>query len=416
MDSKPRPLLTPTLLAFMGMMVLANVAGRMHQPLLPLYLQSLGAGVAQVGLFFTLSAIAPLALQILGGWLSDSVGRLQAIALGSLAGVVSYLVFLVAPSWQWLLIAVAAGAMASSFVGPSYQAFIAEQSTEATRGRVYGIVDGIFMVVGVIGPPIGGYLSQRFGFKPMLAVAGVLYTAATVGRLWMARDARRKEFAPRPAPSLAGLRTNLLGMIGLVTAGGVVTWIWISDGVRDVAYGLSSQLQPLYLQNLMGLTNTEIGWLTSIASFTTMLLVSPAGWLSDRRGERVGIVAGLLALSVGMAVFLNSRVFAGFAAAWFLYGVGEALATPAYNALISKVVPTALRGTAFGLFSTSLGIISLPAPFIGAQLWERFGPQVPFYVPLAATLLVLPVIWVKFRLPRVAANAPVAAGASTGAD
>ncbi|MGA9348382.1 MAG: hypothetical protein WBW48_06195 [Anaerolineae bacterium] len=58
-----------------------------------------------------------------------------------------------------------------------------------------------------------------------------------------------------------------------------------------------------------------------------------------------------------------------------------------------------LRGTAFGLVSTSIGLISLPAPYIGAVLWERFAPQVPFYVPLVATLLMLPVMWVKFKLP-----------------
>jgi MFS family permease len=111
----------------MGTMILANVAGHMHQPLLPLYLQELGAGVGQVGRFFTLGAIAPLAFQILGGWLSDSVGRLQAIAIGSTAGVLGYFVYVFAPSWEWLLMATATGAMARSFVMPSYMAFIANE-------------------------------------------------------------------------------------------------------------------------------------------------------------------------------------------------------------------------------------------------------------------------------------------------
>jgi MFS family permease len=57
----------------------------MFGPILPLYLEQLHAGVAQIGLFFTLSAVIPLALQILGGWVSDSVGRLpdhDAVATG----------------------------------------------------------------------------------------------------------------------------------------------------------------------------------------------------------------------------------------------------------------------------------------------------------------------------------------------
>jgi MFS family permease len=130
-----------------------------------------------------------------------------------------------------------------------------------------------------------------------------------------------------------------------------------------------------------------------------MLILTPAGWLSDRRGERVGIVGGFALIAVAMGVFLSSRVFAGFAVVWALFGVGTALIDPAYNSLISKAVPLRLRGTAFGLFATSIGLISLPAPYVGAMLWERFAPQVPFYVPLVATVLLLPVMWFKFRLP-----------------
>jgi MFS family permease len=78
------PLLNSTMILFLTSMVLANIAGHMYEPLLPLYLKSLNADVVQVGLFFTLSQIIPLTLQILGGWISDSLGRLRSIALGSL--------------------------------------------------------------------------------------------------------------------------------------------------------------------------------------------------------------------------------------------------------------------------------------------------------------------------------------------
>ena len=393
------PLLTRRLLLFMGTMILANIAGAMEQPLLPLYLQELGAGVRQIGLFFTLGAIAPLLFQIFGGWLSDSIGRLQAIAIGSLAGVIGFAVYVLAPSWQWLLIALATGAMARAFVGPSYQAFIAEESTEETRGRVYSASQALFMIVGVIGPPIGGYLSQYLSFKAMYVVAGVLYATATLIRVVMARKAQLGETEPREKPTLANLKTSLVALGGLLLAGGVVTWIFISDGIRDVTFSMAFQLLPLYLQNLMGLTNVEIGWLSAIHALATMLLLTLAGWISDKKGERVGIVTGFVLIAAALAVFLNSRVFVGFAVVWVLFGFGEALIGPAYSALISKVVPAHLRGTAFGLFTSSIGLISLPAPYIGAALWERFAPQVPFYVPLVATLVTLPIMWVKFKLP-----------------
>ena len=280
------PLMTRRLLLFMATMILANTAGHMHRTLLPLYVQELGAGVGQVGLFFTLSAIAPLLFQILGGWLSDAIGRLQAIAIGSVAGVAGFGVFIVAPSWEWLLLATAAGAVSTSFVAPSYMAFVAEESSEETRGRVYGLSSSLFMIVGIVGPPLGGYLSQYLGFRAMFTVAGALYTIATVIRLVMARDAQREEQKSRERASFDHLKASLGTMAGLILGGGIVTWIFLSDGVRDVTFGMAFQLLPLYLQNLMGLTNVQIGWLSSIHALCTMLFLAPAGWLSDRRGFR----------------------------------------------------------------------------------------------------------------------------------
>jgi MFS family permease len=140
------------LLWFMGTMILANIAAQMIMPLESLYVQDLGANVEQVGLFFTMAAIAPLLFQLFGGWLSDSIGRLQAIAIGSMGGALSYLFYILAPTWIWLLPASILTAMAVAFVAPSFQAFVAEESTEETWGRVYGITSTMFMVVNIVGP------------------------------------------------------------------------------------------------------------------------------------------------------------------------------------------------------------------------------------------------------------------------
>jgi MFS family permease len=103
---------------------------------------------------------------------------------------------------------------------------------------------------------------------------------------------------------------------------------------------------------------------------------------------------------VAMFTFMQVKGFMGYAMVWAIFGLAVGMMSPAYNSLISKAVPEKLRGTAFGLFGTSLGLVSLPAPALGAQMWERYSPKMPFYVTgLAALGSAIPA-WLKFKLPK----------------
>jgi MFS family permease len=393
------PLLSRNLLLFMFAMVLANVGGNMYGPLLPLYLKSLNASVVQVGLFFTLSQIIPLALQILGGWISDSLGRLRSIAMGSVAGVLSYVGLILSPTWQWVLLGEGLASVTRSLVAPSFSAYIAEESTEQNRARVFGITETIFIVVTIIGPPFGGWLVDNYGFKFMLTCAGAVYFLATLIRIAMARVAARGREASQQKLSLVSLKSNLGMMVGMVLAGGLITWILITDGVRDIAFSMSFTLMPIYLQDLGGLTVQQIGWLESVFGIFMMLVTLPAGWLADKKSERLAIALGFLLEFAALMTFLRVSGFVGYAAAWALLGLGVGLMSPAYQSLISKAVPEKMRGTAFGLFQTSLGVFSLPAPAIGAQLWERVSPRFPFALTAWIGLLSVIPVWFKFKLP-----------------
>jgi MFS family permease len=381
-------------------MILANIGGEMYGMLLPLYLKQLNASVVQIGLFFTISQVIPLVVQILGGWVSDSLGRLRSIAWGSLAGNLTYVGFIFAPTWQWVMSGMFFSAITRSLIGPSFSAFIAEQSSEKNRARVFGISDTLFMIVGVVGPPLGGYLADRYGFRIMLACAWVLYFLATIIRVSMARTAARGDESHPQKLSMGSLKTNLGAMTALLLSGGVITWVLITDGVRDVAYSLTGNLMPVYLENIGGMTFQQIGWLGSIFSICMMMVTMPAGWLADKRSERIGIVIGFLMEFLAMFTFMKVNGFWGYAVVWAMFGVGAGMMSPAYNSLISKAVPDKLRGTAFGFFGTSLGVVSLPAPWVGARLWERYSPQLPFYITgLAALASVVPA-WFKFKLPK----------------
>lgn len=271
-DAERQPLLSKLILLFLLAMVLANIAGNMYGGLLPLYLKSLGASVSQIGLFFTLFQILPLALQILGGWISDSLGRLRSIAMGSLAGVLSYIGLILAPTWQWVFMGESLGAITHSLISPSFGAFVAEESSEENRARVFGIMN--------------------------------------------------------------------------------------------------------------------------------MIISIPAGWLADKKGERVNIVIGFILQFIALLFFVRMDTFLGYAVVWCLFGLGVGLMHPAYQSLLSKALPKKLRGTGFGLIQSSLGLFSLPAPYVGGQLYEKVSPRFPFIITAWVSLVTVIPAWLKFKLPK----------------
>ncbi len=394
-------ILSNTLIVFMVAMVFANIAAEMYMSMLPLYLKFLGADVLQVGLFFTISQIVPLVLQVLGGWVSDNIGRLKSVAIGSLIGLGAFISPIFVPTWQWLYLSEGLNALTRSLIGPSFGAFIAEETDEAHRGKVYGITDTIYTVVTVIGPPLAGWLADTYGFRMMLAVAAGIYICATTIRLFLARTAgKQQKKTSGEGLSFDSLKANFKTVFGLAVAGGLLTWLLLTDGVRDIAFSMSFRLMPLYLEEVGGMSLQQIGWLTSFFGIASMITTIPAGWFSDKFGERVAIALGFFLEFLAMLLLLKADGFIGFASVWAVFGVGVGLMSPAYQSLLSKALPERLRGTGFGLIHASLGIFSLPAPAIGSFLWKSINPQAPFYITAVFALLTVIPAWLKFKLDK----------------
>jgi DHA1 family multidrug resistance protein-like MFS transporter len=396
------PLLSPVLRWFMIAMVLANISGNMAVMLIPLYLDELGANITQIGLVFTILSVVSLITQVFGGWISDSIGRLKAIAIGSVGGVIGYFLLMLAPTWQWLVLALVINRLPSAMVAPSFGAFIAENSKEENRGRVFGVTDMIYQICGIVGPAFGGFLVAQYGYKLMFLVAGILYTIAAGLRIWMAFTMTSASSHETQTLSWNSFGLSVKTLITMIVGGGVITWIFLTDGIRDAAYQLSREIEPLYLEQIGGLNTQEIGILWSLFSIAMMLTPMVSGKLSDKYGERVPISFGFFLIFVAYTIFLNVIGFVPFAVVWVIFGLGVGLLSPAYSSLISKVVPHDKLGAFNGIFYGSIGLISLPASYLGTLMWKYINPQSPFIVAAVVSLFTIIPIWFKFKIPEKA--------------
>ena len=144
----------------------------------------------------------------------------------------------------------------------------------------------------------------------------------------------------------------------------------------------------LRAQNV-GVTLLAIPLVYAIFNFVYAAASVPLGSLSDRIGREKVIMLGW---------FAYAMAYLGFALAnasyqiWFLfafYGLYYATTEGVAKAFVADMVSADHRGRAYGIYNTSIGLISLPASFIAGFLWDRISPSAPFFLGAAISLCAL---------------------------
>jgi MFS family permease len=379
-------------------MIVANITSNMFGPFEPLYLQTLGARVEQVGIFFTIQTVLSIVFRLLGGWVSDNLGRLPTIAVGGIFGLGAYLGYTLAPSWQWAMIGALLAAMGSSLVAPSFQAYTAESAPEGATGSTFGLVEGLFLTCQIVGPLLGGFLVDHYGYRVMMWAATGIFSVAAIMRILMARRSPKR--AGRLIP--ANLGRDLRALLVILVAGGLVTWMFVVDGIRDMGFQVIWPFLPKYITEVGRQSETMLGGLMAGMSVITALAMWPSGMVSDRIGERWGIAVGGLLMGAALVMMIMLPTTVGFALAFGVFGIAGAMVSPAFSSLLSKAVPRGSLGMTYGIFMSALGIVAVPAPYLGGLLYSRVGPQAPFWVAVALLMLSVPIaLWKLQRPPQV---------------
>ena len=380
-------IISPVMRWFLLGMVLANLAGNMYRLLLPLYMAEIGASITQIGLGFSLAALIPLFFQYLGGWISDHIGRLMTIFLGSIAGFAGYMIMVFAPSWQVMTLGIAIESFSQVAVTPSFSPFVAENSPEKHRGLVFGMTTTIFMIVGVIGPPMGGWLASQIGFRNLMLVGAVPYFLSFLLRLALARWESKQRSKPLQRLDTSSLVITLRETRDFLVKSPLLVWFLLIAGVTEMMIKLSRELLPVYVEQISKLSIEQIGILGSVYGIAFMITAIPAGRMSDKTEPRISIAVGFVLSALGLLSIVLTRSFWAIAASWFLFGVGNGFLNPILSTLLSKIVPKVLLGRIFGLYWTVRTAISMPISWVGSQLWAAFTPVVPFALTAAVGLL-----------------------------
>lgn len=371
---------------------LTAVSFSLIMPFLPVFMGELGVseGVEWwAGITFGAAYLASAVMSPIWGSLADKYGRkVMIIRSGISIGVVYLLMSYTTNPWQLLTLRFINGAM-SGFI-PSAIALVATNTPENRVGRTLAVLQTGIASGNILGPVIGGALSDAVGLRPSMRVAAVVIFLATVLVIFGVKESKLGR---------ATERSNIIQDFATAFAIPALATLLVSQ----VMYQFSiMSLEPILTPFIKQLTATgDVPAWVQGAIFSlpgvAVIIAAPA-WV--RLGERRGygwvmattmLVGALLVLPQGL-----SRSPWEFALLRFGQGIVLAAIPPCVNAIIATKVDRTFRGRAYGINTSASFIGSVFGPVLGGFIGTHIGRNWVFVA--TGLLLMASGLWARRKL------------------
>lgn len=164
-------------------------------PLLPFYAEHLGATPTQVGLLVSTFAVCQLVGGPMLGRLSDVTGRKPLLILSQIGTLIGFLILAYGRSLPMIFLSRVIDGFTAGNISLA-QAYIADVTTPEQRTRSFAVIGIAFGVGFLIGPAMGGFLSQFSYEAPILASAAL--SGVSIVTTWALLPDRKPAFdAPK---------------------------------------------------------------------------------------------------------------------------------------------------------------------------------------------------------------------------
>ena len=357
-------------------------------PILPFYIKEFGAGGSAFGALMATYGIMQFIFAPLWGSLSDRIGRKPVLLIGILGNTLSQLLMGFSTELWMLFAARALAGILSSATLPTAMAYISDNSSSQERGGRMGIVGAAMGLGMVLGPGLGGYMSQ-YSLNSAFFLAGGLSFAALILVFALLPEAPRQA---QPEERLQGLDFNSL-LSGLRGPLGILFLIsfLLSFGVTNFEsiFGLYAADRYQYTSQQVGNILVVIGLLSAI------MQGGLTGPLTRRFGE-ANVIRGSLALS-GLGFFLmalaqdHSQVLASIS----FFIISNAMLNPANASLISRRTQQG-HGVTMGVNNAFLSLGRIIGPLWAGFAYDQ-GLNLPYYsgAVIMAVGFVITLAWLK---------------------
>lgn len=360
-------------------------------PILPLYIAELGVAdsgdVARwAGIVFGCNFISLAVFSPIWGKLADRYGRKPMILRASgWLGLIMIGMSFAQSVWHLVVLRLLQGCLSG------FQAAVVPLIAQETPREHSGWAMGMFFTAqvtgGLLGPLIGGMISELIGIRHSFLLMGSLCLLGFLA-LTQIRETRRTAAAGTPA----GLRD----VFSALPHRRAVVGLFLTTLVLHFSLTCIQPILTVYVSELA--PDTEhlaviSGAVFSSAGFASMLTASRLGHISDRIGAQNVLPACLLL--AGLVSIPQGLVTAPWQLALlrFLHGIAIAGLMPSVNSLIRQLTPPDCLGQIYGFNQSAQFIGMFSGAFLGGHLAAVFGIRQMFFA--VALLLLIDAAWCR---------------------
>lgn len=353
--------LKKNIVALLAMVVLVGLGEKMAERFLPLYLMALGGGAFSIGLLNGLDNLLSALYSFPGGYASDKLGYKRALLLFNMIAMAGYVVVIVFPSWEAVIIGAILFVSWSAVSLPAIMDMVATVLPRNKRTMGVSLHSLVRRIPMSLGPVIGGTLIGAFGevqgvrlaFIVALVLAGV---SLAFQQVLIGNEKRTPVEKNSSSYGLALLDARLRK---LLTADILVRFC------EQIPYAFV----VVWCVSINKITPLQFGLLTTVEMITAMLVYIPVAYLADKSSKKPFVVATFVFFTMFPLILLAAQSFWVMAIAFVIRGLKE-FGEPTRKALIMDLAPEGRKAATFGVYYLLRDVIVSIAAFGGALLWD----------------------------------------------
>lgn len=354
------------------------------------------------------------------GALGDRFGRRPVLLFSLFGAGLSYLVFALAENLTFLGVEMVIGLLflariAAGITGASIstaQAYIADVTPPNERARGLGMIGAAFGLGFMLGPAIGGLLSNVSLQAPALFAAALSFANFAFGFFRLPESLPPEKRAQTVSRSL-----NPISRLATVAGDARVQPFILGSVLLNLAFaGLQSNF-AVYSDVRFGFGPQQNAL---VFAFIGLIAVIVQGFLIRKLvpqfGEARLAIAGLTLMTIG---FVATGLVT---AAWMLFlavglvALGSGMVTPSLTSLVSQSVLATEQGTTLGGVQAFTNLTMVVGPLLAGMLFDLIGPSAPYLIGAGLLASALAVLFGTLRSRLVALPQPVATNANVTAE